>query len=173
MFTENINLHPIRHYKDNKSYVTGYSASMSLVIDISTEDKTLVPQIYALSSRFEAENTETNVYGANPYVSAKKQKENFEALFKLSMENAKWKAKLYAEGAERKLGAVMVMSDKPIQVQTINPQPRNMRMARGGGPEMAMAYGAKAARVEDSPMEMPMGEGQILKQFIHLQYQLL
>ena len=78
MFTENINLHPIRHYKDNKSYVTGYSASMSLVIDISTEDKTLVPQIYALSSRFEAENTETNVYGANPYVSAKKQKEKEE-----------------------------------------------------------------------------------------------
>ena len=82
------------------------------MIDISTEDKKLVPQIYALSSRFEVENTEMNVYGAQAYVSDKKHKEHFAELFKLSMENARWKAEMYAEGAGRKLGAVMQMSDK-------------------------------------------------------------
>lgn len=171
---EHIDLHPIREYKDHKSYVIGYSASIQLVIDISTEDKKLVPQIYALSSRFEVENTEMNVYGAQAYVSDKKHKEHFAELFKLSMENARWKAEMYAEGAGRKLGAVMQMSDKPISVQTIHhQQPRHNRMMakRGGGPEMAMAYGAKAGGMDE--MEMPLGEGQILKQFINLQYELL
>ena len=46
-----------------------------------------------------------------------------------------------------------------------------MMAKRGGGPEMAMAYGAKAGGMDE--MEMPLGEGQILKQFINLQYELL
>jgi uncharacterized protein YggE len=108
-------------------------------------------------------------------LSDKKHKEHFAELFKLSMENARWKAEMYAEGAGRKLGAVMQMSDKPIQVQVIHPQQpmrhnQKMMSRRGEGPEMAMAYGAKAG---GDDMEMPLGEGQILKQFINLQYELL
>lgn len=169
----NLNLHPVREYKNNKSYVIGYSASLGLKVDVSTEDKKLVPQISALASRFEGENTEVNIHGVNPYVSDKKQRESFEELFEKTMEDARFKAKLYAAGVDRKLGVVLVMSDKPLQVQSIDPNPapmKKMMYSRGGGPE---ARAATMAMDMDNVMEMPLGEGQKLTKVIHLQYQLL
>ena len=91
----------------------GYSATVSLNIDVSTEDKKLMPQIYALASRFEAETTEVNVHGTHPYVSDQRKKENFMKLFENTMEDAYFKAELYAKGCRRTLGPVMVMSDRP------------------------------------------------------------
>ncbi|QDZ18304.1 hypothetical protein HOP50_01g08100 [Chloropicon primus] len=170
---DNLRLHPIREYNNEKkkSLVTGYSATVSLNIDVSTEDKKLVSQIYALASRFEAESTEVNVHGANPYVSDKKKKENFVKLFENTMEDAYFKAELYAKGCKRTLGPVMVMSDNPISVQNINPQPRG-----GAQPRMMMAKsrgGAEAYAADAVEMEMPLGEGQKLTKRVHLQFQLL
>ena len=169
--TEHMNLNPLREYKDRKSYVIGYQASITLCIDVSTEDKTLVPQIHALASRFEADQVEVNVQGAQAYVSEAKQKDNFVDLFERTMEDARFKAELYARGAGRALGKVLVMSDRPIQVQNINPQPRPMAKAmhmsaRGAGD-------AEMASVAHMEMEMPLGEGQKLSKVIHLQYELL
>merc|ERR1712199_47253 len=45
-----------------------------------------------------AETTEVNVHGANPYVSDQKKKENFVKLFENTMEDAYFKAELYAKG---------------------------------------------------------------------------
>jgi len=169
---DGLRLNPTREYNNEKKkhLVIGYSATVSLNIDVSTEDKKLIPQIYALASRFEAETTEVNVHGANPYVSDQKKKENFVKLFENTMEDAYFKAELYAKGCKRTLGPVMVMSDRPISVQNQpRPQPRGapkMMMARGGGD---MAYAAESASVE---MEMPFGEGQKLSKTVHLQFRL-
>lgn len=169
---DGLRLNPTREYNSEKKkhLVIGYSATVSLNIDVSTEDKKLIPQIYALASRFEAETTEVNVHGANPYVSDQKKKENFVKLFENTMEDAYFKAELYAKGCKRTLGPVMVMSDRPISVQNQpRPQPRGapkMMMARGGGD---MAYAAESASVE---MEMPFGEGQKLSKTVHLQFRL-
>ena len=66
---DGLRLNPIRECINEKQFVLGYSATVSLNIDVSTEDKKLMPQIYALASRFEAETTEVNVHGTHPYVS--------------------------------------------------------------------------------------------------------
>ena len=173
--TEHFNLNPIREYKQesgkSKSYVVGYSASVTLVVDVSTEDKALVPQIYALASRFEADQTEVNVNNARAYVSESLKKSSFVELFEDTMRDAYFKAELYAKGAKRTLGPIMVMSNKPISVQSIDPpRPEPMRgakmmMARAGGPADE-AYSA-------APMEMTFGEGQRLTKHIHLQFHLL
>merc|ERR1712087_184365 len=176
--TEHFNLNPIREYKQengkSKSYVVGYSASVTLVVDVSTEDKSLVPQIYALASRFEADQTEVNVNNARAYVSESLKKSSFVELFEDTMRDAYFKAELYAKGAKRTLGPIMVMSDKPISIQSINP-PRPEPMARGAKMMMARAGGPADAEEAYSaaPMEMTFGEGQRLTKHIHLQFHLL
>ena len=98
-------------------------------------------------------------------------KENFVKLFENTMEDAYFKAELYAGGCKRSLGKVMVMSDRPIQVQDISPRP-----FRGGGQQkmmMARAGPAAAYSADAVEMEMPLGEGQKLSKTIHLQFQLL
>lgn len=162
---DGLRLNPIRECINEKQFVLGYSATVSLNIDVSTEDKKLMPQIYALASRFEAETTEVNVHGTHPYVSDQRKKENFMKLFENTMEDVYFKAELYAKGCRRTLGPVMVMSDRPISMQN-QPRPQPM-MAYGGA---AMAHrAAESASVE---MEMPFGEGQKLSKTIHLQFRL-
>ena len=97
---DGLRLNPIRECINEKQFVLGYSATVSLNIDVSTEDKKLMPQIYALASRFEAETTEVNVHGTHPYVSDQRKKENFMKLFENTMEDAYFKAELYAKGVQ-------------------------------------------------------------------------
>ena len=176
--TKYVSVHPVRKWEtgsSNRSKVVGYTASSSIEVDVSTEDKTLVPKIYALASRFELmDGAELSVGGLRPYVSDELRKMNFEDLFASAMEDAKWKARLYAEAAGRPLGPVLVMSDKPIQVQAIRPEmmPRAKAMAYGGE-QMMMARGGAPGGHNDGPPEIQLGKGEKLKLYVHIQYQLL
>mmetsp|Transcript_14604 Transcript_14604/g.36961 ORF Transcript_14604/g.36961 Transcript_14604/m.36961 type:complete len:270 (+) Transcript_14604:1611-2420(+) len=171
--TTNANLHPEVEYKSGHSRVLGYSCSLTIEVDVATMDKALVPSVYALASRFERDSTEMSVHGLRPYVSEMKRKQCFEDLFRLAMTDAKFKANLFALGAERALGKVLVISDEPIHSIDLSPEPsvpsmRSMRrMAR-----------AETMMMDDGQMgtnlaEFPLGKGQKLTQTIHLKYQLL
>ena len=76
--------------------------------------------------------------------------------------------------AGRPLGPVLVMSDKPIQVQAIRPEmmPRAKAMAYGGE-QMMMARGGAPGGHNDGPPEIQLGKGEKLKLYVHIQYQLL
>lgn len=158
--TSSINVSPISKYNDGESTVIGYDASVSFLVKTSANQT----RVTDLVAEFSSEGINVQVFAFKPYISDEAQKTYEQDLFDNTMENAKSKAQMFARGAERKLGAIMIMSDRPIVITSDSSNDDPV------GPYNRAVTTAPMASVPDPSPTLPLGKGEKLTKKIYLKY---
>merc|ERR1711977_241017 len=117
-----------------------------------------------------------SVYGFDPYISDELRDYLEEELFEQAMAKASRKARMYASGAGRELGPVMVMSDTPIAVNegsSSSSSSGDQNNARSA-PMMQPLYGAlESDSAAPETNGFLVGQGEKLTKTIYLENKLL
>merc|ERR1711977_428477 len=117
MTTTTMDISPIYNYSDGVNEVIGYEVSNNIKITTAISNIGALPKLYEeVASYGGGGSVVVSVYGFDPYISDELRDYLEEELFEQAMAKASRKARMYASGAGRELGPVMVMSDTPIAV---------------------------------------------------------
>merc|ERR1711977_789752 len=175
MTTTTMDISPIYNYSDGVNEVIGYEVSNNIKIITAISNIGALPKLYEeVASYGGGGSVVVSVYGFDPYISDELRDYLEEELFEQAMAKASRKARMYASGAGRELGPVMVMSDPPIAVNegSSSGDQNNARSA----PMMQPLYGDSYS---DSYSDAPetngflVGQGEKLTKTIYLEYKLL
>merc|ERR1739848_730144 len=175
MTTTTMDISPIYNYSDGVNEVIGYEVSNNTKIVTAISNIGALPKLYEeVASYGGGGSVVVSVYGFDPYISDELRDYLEEELFEQAMAKASRKARMYASGAGRELGPVMVMSDTPIAVNegSSSGDQNNARSA----PMMQPLYGDSYS---DSYSDAPetsgflVGQGEKLTKTIYLEYKLL
>merc|ERR1711977_475306 len=175
MTTTTMDISPIYNYSDGVNEVIGYEVSNNIKIITAISNIGALPKLYEeVASYGGGGSVVVSVYGFDPYISDELRDYLEEELFEQAMAKASRKARMYASGAGRELGPVMVMSDTPIAVNegSSSGDQNNARSA----PMMQPLYGDSYS---DSYSDAPetsgflVGQGEKLTKTIYLEYKLL
>jgi len=175
MTTTTMDISPIYNYSDGVNEVIGYEVSNNIKITTAISNIGALPKLYEeVASYGGGGSVVVSVYGFDPYISDELRDYLEEELFEQAMAKASRKARMYASGAGRELGPVMVMSDTPIAVNegSSSGDQNNARSA----PMMQPLYGDSYS---DSYSDAPetngflVGQGEKLTKTIYLEYKLL
>merc|ERR1711977_269534 len=175
MTTTTMDISPIYNYSDGVNEVIGYEVSNNIKIITAISNIGALPKLYEeVASYGGGGSVVVSVYGFDPYISDELRDYLEEELFEQAMAKARRKARMYASGAGRELGPVMVMSDTPIAVNegSSSGDQNNARSA----PMMQPLYGDSYS---DSYSDAPetngflVGQGEKLTKTIYLEYKLL
>jgi len=161
--TSSINLAPINKYEDGVSNLIGYQASVNLLVQVAVEASSL-PSIYESIAGFQEEGISVNVFAFKPFLSDEAMDAYEEELFNITMQNGMKKAEMYAQGVNRELGDVKLMSDRPIGIDSNNGLPPPQPV-----PYMGMTNRAATPEAVPDPGDaIPLGRGEKLEKQIYL-----
>jgi hypothetical protein len=113
-----------------------------------------------------------SVYGFDPFISDELKDYLEEELFEQAMAKASRKARMYASGAGRELGPVMVMSDTPIAANEGSSSSGDQNNVRSA-PMMQPLYGAlESDSAAPETNGFLVGQGEKRTKTIYLEYKL-
>merc|ERR1739847_251513 len=175
MTTTTMDISPIYNYSDGVNEVIGYEVSNNIKIITAISNIGALPKLYEeVASYGGGGSVVVSVYGFDPYISDELRDYLEEELFEQAMAKASRKARMYASGAGRELGPVMVMSDTPIAVNEGSSS--SSSGDQNNAPMMQPLYGDSYS---DSYSDAPetngflVGQGEKLTKTIYLEYKLL
>merc|ERR1711977_84058 len=177
MTTTTMDISPIYNYSDGVNEVIGYEVSNSIKIITAISNIGALPKLYEeVASYGGGGSVVVSVYGFDPYISDELRDYLEEELFEQAMAKASRKARMYASGAGRELGPVMVMSDTPIAVNegsSSSSSSGDQNNARSA-PMMQPLYGAlESDSAAPETNGFLVGQGEKLTKTIYLEYKLL
>merc|ERR1712087_179710 len=168
--TGSMNLSPITNWTDGVSKIIGYQSTSTSTLEVNRDFDVaaILEEVSKQSDTADNEDGVTVTVSVNsfqPYVSEEAEQMFEEKLFDDAMDKATRKAVMYAKGAQRQLGPIMRMSDKPLEGESDPspppyPEPRTVMAA----PDLEMGKGTPT---------IPLGRGEDLSTTIYLEYQLL
>jgi len=178
MTTTAMSIDPIYNYSDSYAGAIGYSVYNSIDISTAASNLDALPKLYEAVGAFgSSENGVTvSVSGFDPYVSDELRNALEETLFEQAMAKASRKAQMYAKGAGRALGPIMVMSDTPIEATGSSPPPayfdkqqESLSLRAGNSNFFAEAPPALDGTQSNGFL---LGEGEKLSYTVYLEYKL-
>merc|ERR1711977_268756 len=177
MTTTTMDISPIYNYSDGVNEVIGYEVSNNIKIITAISNIGALPKLYEeVASYGGGGSVVVSVYGFDPYISDELRDYLEEELFEQAMAKASRKARMYASGAGRELGPVMVMSDTPIAVNegsSSSSSSGDQNNARSA-PMMQPLYGAlESDSAAPETNGFLVGQGEKLTKTIYLEYKLL
>jgi uncharacterized protein YggE len=187
MTTTTMDISPIYNYSDGVNEVIGYEVSNNIKIVTAISNIGALPKLYEEVASFgggsgsgsaeaEAEvgggSVVVSVYGFDPFISDELKDYLEEELFEQAMAKASRKARMYASGAGRELGPVMVMSDTPIAANEGSSSSGDQNNVRSA-PMMQPLYGAlESDSAAPETNGFLVGQGEKLTKTIYLEYKL-
>jgi len=175
MTTTTMDISPIYNYSNGVNEVIGYEVSNNIQLFAATSNIGALPKLYEQVASYGGSTDESvvvSVYGFDPYISDELKEALEEELFEQAMAKANKKAKMYAKGAGRELGPVMVMSDTPIEAEGSSGDNNNDQVR--SAPMMQPLYGALESDAAPSPTNgFLLGQGEKLTQTIYVEYKLV
>jgi len=187
MTTTTMDISPIYNYSDGVNEVIGYEVSNNIKIVTAISNIGALPKLYEEVASFgggsgsgsaeaEAEvggdSVVVSVYGFDPFISDELKDYLEEELFEQAMAKASRKARMYASGAGRELGPVMVMSDTPIAAKEGSSSSGDQNNVRSA-PMMQPLYGAlESDSAAPETNGFLVGQGEKLTKTIYLEYKL-
>merc|ERR1711959_256385 len=177
MTTTTMDISAIYNYSDGVNEVIGYEVSNNIKIITAISNIGALPKLYEeVASYGGGGSVVVSVYGFDPYISDELRDYLEEELFEQAMAKARRKARMYASGAGRELGPVMVMSDTPIAVNegsSSSSSSGDQNNARSA-PMMQPLYGAlESDSAAPETNGFLVGQGEKLTKTIYLEYKLL
>merc|ERR1712072_1039494 len=177
MTTTTMDISPIYNYSDGVNEVIGYEVSNNIKIVTAISNIGALPKLYEeVASYGGGGSVVVSVYGFDPYISDELRDYLEEELFEQAMAKARRKARMYASGAGRELGPVMLMSDTPIAVNegsSSSSSSGDQNNARSA-PMMQPLYGAlESDSAAPETNGFLVGQGEKLTKTIYLEYKLL
>ena len=140
--TQNFNIYPNYDWNNGNQKITGYTATHSLKVELSTEDADKIGDVIDAGV-----DAGANINYINFELSQEKQNQYKAEAVKLASEDARIKAEAIAEGLNKKLGALVSVSDNSFDYY---PWPIYQARADSG---IAIAEEAKVATTNIQPGE--------------------